>query len=147
MKNNPAKRRLPTLKKTWRKSDFDENDKKKLEKLCPKWARKRSKVGSICPRIGIAFFPAKPHRTSSMTISKCGVILVSRVKHSFAWKKNKTPAHGQKYSLSSHTCTYKVRVGCQFNPTLSLQQQRKLVLPGAWACRPDLLPKYQVRWA
>ena len=30
---------------------------------------------------------------------------------------------------------------CQFNPTLPLQQLLTLLLPGAWACRPDLIPR------
>ena len=34
----------------------------------------------------------------------------------------------------------------QFNLTLPLQQKRKLMLPGAWACRPELIPKGAVRW-
>ena len=36
---------------------------------------------------------------------------------------------------------------CQFNTTLPLQQQQLAVrLPGAWACRPDLIPRDPVRW-
>ena len=40
---------------------------------------------------------------------------------------------------------YNVHV-CQFNPTLPLQQQLTLLLPGAWPCRPDLIPRDPVRW-
>ena len=37
-------------------------------------------------------------------------------------------------------------VVCHFNPTLPLQQRLTLLLPGAWACRPDLIPRDPVRW-
>ena len=53
---------------------------------------------------------------------------------------------GKNKALRSHTSTHKTYIVCQFNPTLPLQQQRKPKLPGAWACRPDLIPRDQVRW-
>ena len=55
---------------------------------------------------------------------------------------------GKNKTISSHTSTYQiqVRVVCQFNPTLPLQQQLALRLPGACACRPDLISKDQARW-
>ena len=40
---------------------------------------------------------------------------------------------------------YQKHVVCQFTPTLPLQQQLTLRLPGAWACRPDLIPPVQIR--
>ena len=30
-------------------------------------------------------------------------------------------------------------MACQFNPTFPLEQQLTLLLPGAWACQPDLI--------
>ena len=37
----------------------------------------------------------------------------------------------EKKSLNSHTSTYQIDIACQFNPTLPLQQQLTLLLPGA----------------
>ena len=52
-----------------------------------------------------------------------------------------------KYSLSPPPLPrmYQKHVVCQFTPTLPLQQQLTLRLPGAWACRPDLIPPVQIR--
>ena len=41
---------------------------------------------------------------------------------------------------------YEVHIVCQLNPTLPLKQQLALLLPGAWACRPDLIPRGPGRW-
>ena len=42
---------------------------------------------------------------------------------------------------------FQVSDTCQFNATLPLQQQLTLLLPGAWACRPDLIPRDPVLWS
>ena len=55
------------------------------------------------------------------------------------------PADEQGKALSSHTSKYQIHVVCQFHPTLPLQPQLALLLPGKRACRPDLIPKDAVR--
>ena len=53
---------------------------------------------------------------------------------------------GKKQSSRSPTSVYKTRVVVSLNPTLTVQEQRKLRLPGAWTCRPDVIPRDQVRY-